>query len=223
MEDKHPAGMPLVHVVISRRTCRRSERTECCQRYFSQRKMTLLAHHDTYQCSDFESAFGAFRSSAIFGRIESVSGIWRWPKLKPGRQFDRSGELLPIRRTLFQIDVLRPRNDIEDSVTMGANEAAGSLEFATGKLPVSLFSGDVRARPQGTQLSAVVRPPFSSSTWISLATGVLAREWPFSSRSCALLHAGFVPFVFFAMYVLHAPKPHPSNAASTIPDPELLK
>src|SRR5438876_9729948 len=31
-----------------------------------------LAHHDTYQCSDFESAFGAFRSSAIFGPIESV-------------------------------------------------------------------------------------------------------------------------------------------------------
>src|SRR5207302_8946620 len=32
---------------------------------------------------------------------------------------------------------------LEDSVTTGANEAAGSLEFATGKLPVSLFSGDV--------------------------------------------------------------------------------
>src|SRR5438132_21251 len=33
----------------------------------------VLARHDTYQCSDFESAFRAFRSSAIFGPIESVA------------------------------------------------------------------------------------------------------------------------------------------------------
>ena len=64
----------------------------------------------------------------------------------------------------------------------GEKEAAGSLEFATGKLPPSLFSGDVRARPQGTQLSVVVRPPFSSSTWISLLPA-------FSPENGPLVHA----------------------------------